>query len=115
MDYKILGENVKKARKMRNLTQEKLAEYIDLSPVFISHIESATRIPSLDTVCKIAGALKISVNDLLENVDDADNISFNYELEELFILLKARNTLEIHFICSIVKNILENIKNGFIT
>ena len=114
MDYKILGENIRKARKMRNLTQEKLAEYIDVTPVFISHIETASRIPSLATVCKISDILKISVNTLLENVDTEINTPLNYELEELIILLKNRNDLEIHFICSIAKNILENMESGVI-
>ena len=114
MDYKILGENIKKARKMRKLTQEKLAEYIDVTPVFISHIENASRIPSLETVYKISTTLKISVNELLQNIDDGKNSLLNYELEELILLLKNRNDVEIHFVCSVVKNILENIKDGII-
>jgi len=105
MDYKILGENIKKSRKMRNLTQEKLAEYIDLTPVFISHIENASRIPSLETVCKISNTLKISVSELLQNIDIEKDKFLNYELEELIMLLKNRNELEISFVCSVIKNI----------
>lgn len=39
MDYKLLGKNIKEARKSLKMTQEQLAEQIDVSTVFISQIE----------------------------------------------------------------------------
>ena len=36
MDYKLLGKNIKEARKSLKMTQEQLAEQIDVSTVFIS-------------------------------------------------------------------------------
>lgn len=43
MDYKLLGKNIKEARKSLKMTQEQLAEQIDVSTVFISQIENGSR------------------------------------------------------------------------
>ena len=39
LDYNIIGERLKKARIDNNLTQEKLAEKLDVSIAFLSRIE----------------------------------------------------------------------------
>ena len=49
-----LGKEIKKLRKKLNMTQEKLAEKINLSAKFIQFIESGDRTPSIKTLNKIA-------------------------------------------------------------
>ena len=39
LDYTIIGERLKKARLDKNLTQEQLAEQIDVSIAFLSRVE----------------------------------------------------------------------------
>ncbi len=39
VDYSIIGARLKKARLSKNLTQEELAEKLDLSVAFLSRIE----------------------------------------------------------------------------
>lgn len=39
LDYHIIGERLKKARVEKNMTQEKLAEQLDVSIAFLSRIE----------------------------------------------------------------------------
>ena len=46
-DYIFLGKRLKKAREMKNLTQEKLAEMVGCTTAHISHIETGNTIPSL--------------------------------------------------------------------
>jgi transcriptional regulator with XRE-family HTH domain len=65
MEYKSLGEKIKKLRKERNLTQEKLAELAEIDPKSVIDIESGKRNPTLKTIDKIAKALGISGRDLL--------------------------------------------------
>lgn len=60
-----LGKSIKQLRKRTGLTQEQLAEKTNLSPVHISYIETAARIPDLKTLYRIADNLKIKVKDLL--------------------------------------------------
>ena len=52
---------LKKFRQLKDLTQEELAEQVDLTPAFIGHLEAPNIIKalSLDTLFDIAAALDI--------------------------------------------------------
>lgn len=67
-EYNVFSKNIKYYRKIKNITQEQLAEKADLSTSYIKQIESKeyTNI-SLTTILKISKALEISVNDLFKN------------------------------------------------
>ena len=65
MDYTALGERIRKARIKMNLTQETLASQIEVSTSFIGHIERGTRKASLETLVKLANALRTGVDALL--------------------------------------------------
>ena len=55
---------------MLDMTQEELAAAIDVSTSFIGHIERGTRKLSVDTLVKLADALKISCDQLLQDSMD---------------------------------------------
>ena len=57
-----LGRKLRRARKHLHLTQEHLAELVDLSPAFVGHIERGTRIPSVVSLVKLCRALRISLD-----------------------------------------------------
>ena len=62
-----LAENLRRIRKAKGLTQEKLARLADLTNNTIIKIESGkNQNPTLDTLKKIARALEISVDDLIK-------------------------------------------------
>ena len=65
MDYIDLGHRVKELRRKQNLTQEALAEKLDISASFLGHIERGTRIASLETLVKLCIALDTDPNYLL--------------------------------------------------
>ncbi|MDR2479591.1 MAG: helix-turn-helix transcriptional regulator [Treponema sp.] len=50
--------NVRKFRKQKKLTQEKLAELCDSDPHYIGQIENGRRFPSIQFIEKIAAALE---------------------------------------------------------
>ncbi|GHV06836.1 hypothetical protein FACS189485_16040 [Spirochaetia bacterium] len=60
-----LGANLKRYRGFRGLSQAKLAEMVDISPNFISDIETGKRWLSSDTLVNLADALKIEVFEFL--------------------------------------------------
>ena len=62
----ILGENLKKYRTSKAYSQAKLAEILDISPNFISDIETGKRWLSSDTLVNLAEALGIDVYELLK-------------------------------------------------
>jgi len=60
-----LGERIATARRQQKLTQEQLAEMVDLHRTYIGFIEQGTRSPSMVSIYKIALALKINIKDLV--------------------------------------------------
>ena len=54
LDYKAIGKRIKIARIKADLTQERLAELIDISPTHLSNIETGTTRVSLNTIISIA-------------------------------------------------------------
>ncbi len=59
-----LGEKVRAYRHERGLTQEALAETLDLSVAYVSLIERGGRNPPFTTVVAIARALGVSTRDM---------------------------------------------------
>ncbi|HHU06389.1 MAG TPA: helix-turn-helix transcriptional regulator [Clostridiales bacterium] len=62
----IIAKNIKKYRKMNNMTQEALANASNLAVRHIQKIESATLNITVSTLNKISSALNISPSDLLK-------------------------------------------------
>ena len=64
-----LGQNVRRRREARELTQEKLAEKAGLDPTYISGIERGLRNPGIKNLAKLAKALGFTTAELCEGVD----------------------------------------------
>lgn len=65
-----IGENLKRIRKVKGLTQYKLSELTKISITSIQRYESGKRQPTVESVNKIAAALEVSVFELLDNKYD---------------------------------------------
>ena len=67
MDMRVLiGENVRKVRLKRGLTQERFAEKSGFSQQYLSSLENGRRNPSIVTVYELATALGVSHLELLK-------------------------------------------------
>ena len=58
IDYSVIGERLKRARKEKHFTQEQLAEKLDVSIAFLSRIErgsSQVNLKRLSQICEILG------------------------------------------------------------
>ena len=62
--YVKLGQNIKQRRKELKLTQQQLADKMNISLNFMGKIEVAFSKPSLDTLIELANALETTVSDL---------------------------------------------------
>ncbi|MAE10075.1 MAG: DNA-binding protein [Candidatus Marinimicrobia bacterium] len=61
-----VAKNIKRYRKEKGLSQDKLARLADISHAAIVKIESGgIQSPSIDTVQKIAKALEVGIEDLI--------------------------------------------------
>jgi len=61
---KVLGKRVQKLRKLAGLTQEELAEKVDVSRAYIGYIEQARNTPSVELLGKIAKVLRVNIKEL---------------------------------------------------
>ena len=61
-----LGARLKELRKVRGLTQEALAEEVDLTPQYLSRLESGHQSPSVETMAKLAEALHVELWELFD-------------------------------------------------
>ena len=68
MNQKAVGRRIKAAREKKQLTQEQLAELVDLSPMHVSVIERGVKLPKLETLINIANVLNVSADVLLQDV-----------------------------------------------
>lgn len=74
LDYNIIGERLKKARIDKNMTQEKLAEQIDVSVAFLSRVERGTSHINLKRLTQICEILGVSEGSILNGVSsNSDN------------------------------------------
>ncbi len=65
--YNVIGKNIKKYRKERNLTQHELAEKLLLCDSFISKLESKTRQTiSIDTLYQISLILETDIKNFFD-------------------------------------------------
>ncbi len=82
-DYISLGERIRKSRKLKNLTQEQLAELCELSTAHIGHIERGTRALSIESLVLIARTLEVSTDYLLFDVINNKDRNFAALLSSL--------------------------------
>ena len=65
INYPQLGARLKRYRQKAHLTQEQLAEKIDVATSTIAHAENGTSKPSLPLLLKAANALNITLDQLV--------------------------------------------------
>ena len=102
----VFKRNLRELRKQKGLTQKDLCEKLGANRTFISRIETAERIPSLETVVAIANALEVSTDDLL--IDSIEN-SEKHDNEVDYVLLDCTPG-EVKVLTKNLKNLRETIR-----
>lgn len=70
----LFGSRLREARTIRGLTQEQLAEQADISRVMVGRYETTDQLPAVDTLVRIADALRVSTDYLLSRTDVPDQV-----------------------------------------
>lgn len=60
-----VGKQLRYMRRVKDCTQEELAEHIDVSVGWVSRIERGAEVPNLKLLFRIANALEVPVRELL--------------------------------------------------
>ena len=93
---KRLGGQVASYRRAAGITQEVLAERVDVSVETVSRMERGITIPSLATVERVAKALGVELHDLFRFT--GAGTAKDKELEELARGLRRRTAEDIRFV-----------------
>jgi len=83
IDYKLIGQRIKEARKKMGWSQEKLGEMIDVATVYISRIERGGSQVNLKRLSQISIALKVPIEKLITGTTVETKIYLNKEFQEL--------------------------------
>lgn len=100
MDYYKIGQRIRKIRKAHSLSQEELAERVNISTTHMSHIETGNTKLSLPVLVDIAAALEVRTDDLLN--DNATHTTSS-ALEEIAVVLEKCSTKEAKVISDVVR------------
>ena len=65
LDRRALGETIRTARMKKGLTQECLAEMLDITPIHLKNIEGSRRLPSVPLLFQMMELLDFSVDALV--------------------------------------------------
>ena len=87
------GNNIKKLREEKNLTQQQLADKLYVSRQTICRWENGSRCPDLITAKKLALELKVSMDELISD-EAAQDIQINYGIWKLEKIKNRRKLQE---------------------
>lgn len=108
INYVELGNRIKKYRQKEHLTQEQLADKIDMVTSNISHIERATTQVSLPSLVKIANVLNVSLDQLV--CDSLSVCSTTYLEKDIADLLAVCSPEEKQIVKDIVAATVKTLK-----
>ena len=100
IDYVKIGERIHTSRVASGLSQEALAEMVNLTRNHLSNIENGRKAPSLEATISIAEALKITPDALLidsfptTDSNDIDQLFAGCPADEAAVLLEAVKSLK---------------------
>ncbi|MCQ2413978.1 MAG: helix-turn-helix domain-containing protein [Clostridia bacterium] len=91
IDYKVIGERIKRARRQESLTQDQLAEQLGVSIGYVSQVERGITKISLDLLAKIGFILHRDVSEFISDSGKKSESYLYYEAFDKFRILNERD------------------------
>jgi len=104
VDFKEIGDKIRIERERFDISREKFAELLNLSPFFVGQIERGERKMSISTLINVSECLHISIDYLIFG-----EIYNNKENNNLIVLINKCSEKETLVIEDIIKIILPHI------
>jgi len=104
-----IGNNIKQIRELKNLTQEYVANEIDVSQSTYARIESGTLIPKVDRLQRIANVLEVDLSTLLSTTN-IFNFSFNKTSQSGYINNQNNSAIDIEMLRKIIQEEIEKLR-----
>lgn len=98
-----LGKRIRNERLLMGMTQEQLAEAVDVSATYIGYIERGERSATIEKLILIANTLHVTIDYLLQDSIPLKNLATDKQLYQLWSQSNARQKA---LIINIVKYVL---------
>jgi len=92
------AQNLKILRKLREMTQEQLAELVNVDFRYISLIENAKSFPSCDLIEKLSSALNVSYKELFDFEEDINREKLEKNIINVIKNTNIQNLKILHYI-----------------
>ncbi|MBD2845716.1 helix-turn-helix transcriptional regulator [Paenibacillus sp. IB182496] len=103
-DYALIGKRIRKARESKGLTQEKLAEHLDVSNAYISKIERGRTPINLERLAELCVILDKNTEYILSGTNSRSD---DFLRNEIIDMLEGCSPEKIKLIASIVRQIVD--------
>ncbi|MCI8384244.1 MAG: helix-turn-helix transcriptional regulator [Clostridia bacterium] len=104
IDYQVIGQRIKEARKCKCWSQEKLSEELDVTTVYISRVERGSAQINLKRLVQIGSVLNVSIEYLIGGAMPKNHNYLNRELYEILLNCSPDKQRLIYHIAQIVSN-----------
>ena len=113
MNYERIGEEIRKSRIATDLTQEKLAEMLNISAVHLSNIEHGKTHMSFEVAVNISKILQLPLDVMLSGEVGLPNQK-NVISNKISELLDDCSPCELLTICDIIKATKDSLRNNIL-
>lgn len=104
-----IGSNIRKYRKLNNLTQEALAEKLHLGTQYYAQLERGERNFTIEKIIQVCDVLQINIQDIIEikpkNTKDSQLL-----LEEIQTQLKTLSHSQLALVSNFIKEFIPYVK-----
>lgn len=108
LNYALIGARIKKIRKSRKITQDRLSEMAGISPQHLSQIESAKTKLSLQVLVNICNSLDVTTDKILCDVLTAETTTeINSDIAEVF---EGCTSDEVYLMLAVAENLKKNLR-----
>lgn len=105
VDYKLIGSRIKAERNRAGLTQEQMAERLDVTIGYVSQVERGITRISLDLLAKISTILECDISSLI--TQSAINTD-GYITDDILVGIRRLNARDRRVVMSMIRTMLEN-------
>ena len=110
LDFYTVGQRIRRLRKRQKLSQAELAERVDVSPTYISHLENGMKFMTVETLIALSNALGVSSDVIL--CDSLDN-QLTACMAELEYILRDCTNHERRIILDTIRGLKQSLRENY--
>ena len=116
INYSMIGKHIKIARKARHMTQEMLAEKMDVSLGYIGQIERGDKLLNLERLAQVCLILQVPIEDMIAGCVDKEldaspviNALTQEKVDTIHTLLKGQPKKVTDMVIEVVRDIVKGV------